>query len=222
MAEEIDVEQCNFRKFRSPMSLTLHRAKVISACRIPVGLPACPAVWLYPQAICKYTAIWSSCSIYIPWSLNSCDSFLRRKFENRAPTSCRLRPILWWSTISFQLHVKMAEETDLEKCNSRKSEASWPWPWPWIESRSHWCAYVVEVYPHTKLDRNRKNYLWTYRPTHPSQYETKQIFLHQVSCVCLKHPQQTQTKSLLMLQYHSLSQLLQSNFNTGIFALVIE
>ena len=23
------------------------------------------------------------------------------------------------------------------------------------------CAYVVEIYPHTTLDRNRKNYLWT-------------------------------------------------------------
>ena len=28
---------------------------------------------------------------------------------------------------------------------------------------SQWCAYLVEVYPHTKLDRNRKkNFLWTY------------------------------------------------------------
>jgi len=29
-------------------------------------------------------------------------------------------------------------------------------------SRSHWRAYVVEVYPHTKLDGNRKNFLWMY------------------------------------------------------------
>jgi len=28
--------------------------------------------------------------------------------------------------------------------------------------KSCWCAYPVEVYPHTKLDRNRKkNFLWT-------------------------------------------------------------
>jgi len=28
-------------------------------------------------------------------------------------------------------------------------------------SRSHWCAYPVEVYPHTELTRNRKKILWT-------------------------------------------------------------
>jgi len=28
--------------------------------------------------------------------------------------------------------------------------------------KSHWCAYVVEVYPHTKLDGNWKNFLWLY------------------------------------------------------------
>ena len=42
------------------------------------------------------------------------------------------------------------------------SEALWPWPWPWIRSRSHWCAYLVKVYPHTKLRQNWKNFLWMY------------------------------------------------------------
>jgi len=40
-----------------------------------------------------------------------------------------------------------------------------PWPWPWIGPRSYWSAYLVEVYPHTKLGQYRKNFLWTYRHT---------------------------------------------------------
>jgi len=62
-------------------------------------------------------ALWNSCNIDILWSLKSCDSFLRRKFENRAPTCCRLGPTLSSSTISFELQAKMVEEIDLEKCN---------------------------------------------------------------------------------------------------------
>ena len=38
-------------------------------------------------------------------------------------------------------------------------EAPWPWRWPWIRSSSHRCAYVVEVYPHTNLDANQKNFV---------------------------------------------------------------
>ena len=38
--------------------------------------------------------LWKSCNIDIPWRLKSCDSLLRRKFKNRAPTSSRLGPIL--------------------------------------------------------------------------------------------------------------------------------
>jgi len=55
-------------------------------------------------------------NIDIPWSLNSVDTFPRRKFENRPPISCRPGPILSMSTISFELHVKVAEEIDLEMC----------------------------------------------------------------------------------------------------------
>jgi len=62
-------------------------------------------------------AIWSSCNIDIQWSLNSHHSFLKRTFENRSPASCRLGPTLSQTTISFELHAKMAEEIDLEKCN---------------------------------------------------------------------------------------------------------
>ena len=53
----------------------------------------------------------------IPWSLNCSDTFPRMKFENRAPTGCRPGPILSTSTISFELHVKVAEEIDVEMCS---------------------------------------------------------------------------------------------------------
>jgi len=39
------------------------------------------------------------------------------KFENRAPTGCRPGPILSTSTISFELHAKVAEEIDVETCS---------------------------------------------------------------------------------------------------------
>jgi len=116
MAEEIRVEKCNFRKFRSPvtLTLTLGRVKVTSAYSVRVRLPARPTVWLCRQAIRIYMAIWSSCNIEISWSLNSCDSFIRRKFENWALTRCRLVPIQSSPTISFELHLKMAVEINLE------------------------------------------------------------------------------------------------------------
>ena len=47
--------------------------------------------------------------------MNSHDSFLKRKFENAALTSCRLGPVLSCSTTAFELHAEMAEEIDLEK-----------------------------------------------------------------------------------------------------------
>jgi len=57
-------------------------------------------------------AIWISWNIDIQRSLNSRDSFPTRKFKNRATTSCRPGPILSPSTISSELHTKMAEETE--------------------------------------------------------------------------------------------------------------
>ena len=58
-----------------------------------------------------------SWNIDIPWSLNSSDTFPTRKFENRASTGCRSGSILSTSTISFDLHAKVAEEIDLEVCS---------------------------------------------------------------------------------------------------------
>jgi len=69
-------------------------------------------------------AIWMSWNIDIRRSLNSRDSFRRRKFKNLAPTSCSPGPILSPPTISFELHAKTAEGIDLEKCNFRNFGSS--------------------------------------------------------------------------------------------------
>ena len=50
-------------------------------------------------------------------SLNSRASFPRKKVENRSQTSCSPGPILSLTNISFVLHPKMAEKTDLEMCS---------------------------------------------------------------------------------------------------------
>ena len=59
-----------------------------------------------------------SWNIDIPWSLNSVDTFprTRRKFEKWPPRSCRPGPIglLSISTVSFELHAKVAEEIYVE------------------------------------------------------------------------------------------------------------
>ena len=69
-------------------------------------------------------AIWISSNIDIGRSLNSRDSFPRWKFKNRAPTRCSPCPVLWPPTINFELHAKMAEEIDLEKCTFRNFGSS--------------------------------------------------------------------------------------------------
>jgi len=56
--------------------------------------------------------------------LDSHDRCPRRKFKNQAPTSCSPGHILSPATISFELHAKMAEEIDLEKCNFRNFGSS--------------------------------------------------------------------------------------------------
>ena len=86
-------------------------------------------------------------------SLNSRDSFPRWKFKNRAPISCSSGPMLWPSTISFELHTKMAEEINLEKCTFRKfgSSMTLTWTLDWVEvarltedtSQSEWCSFKI-------------------------------------------------------------------------------
>jgi len=58
-----------------------------------------------------------SWNIDIPWSLNCSYTFSRRKLVNQALKGCRPGPILSTSTISFELHEKVAEEIDLEMCS---------------------------------------------------------------------------------------------------------
>jgi len=69
----------------------------------------------YDCSITQYwnMAIWISWNIDITWSLNSRDSFPRRKLNNRAPTSYRPSVVLSPATISIELHAKVAEEIDL-------------------------------------------------------------------------------------------------------------
>jgi len=62
-------------------------------------------------------AIWISWNIDIRRNLNSRDSFPGRRFENLAPTSCRPVAIVSLSTISFDVHAKVAEEINLEMCS---------------------------------------------------------------------------------------------------------
>jgi len=62
-------------------------------------------------------AVWISWNIDNQQSLNSCDSFPRRKFKNRASTRCSPGPVLSPPTNRFELYAKTVEEIDLEKCN---------------------------------------------------------------------------------------------------------
>jgi len=57
-------------------------------------------------------------------SLNSRDSFPRRKFKNRAQANCSPGPILLPPAMSFELHAKTVEEIDQEKCNFRNFGSS--------------------------------------------------------------------------------------------------
>jgi len=96
----------------------------ISTYTIRIGLPACPTIWLYSLMHCWNIAVRISWNIDILRSLNSHDSFPKRKFENRAQTSYRLGVIKSLPTISFEFHAKTAEEIDLEKCNFRNFRSS--------------------------------------------------------------------------------------------------
>jgi len=61
----------------------------------------------------------------------------------------------------------MAEEIDLEKCNFWNFRSRLTLDRMEI---THWCAYLVEVYPHTELDRNRQNFLRTHGRTDTPEF----------------------------------------------------
>jgi len=91
-------------------------------------------------------AIWITWNIDIPQSLNSRDSFPRRKFENQAPTSCRPGAILWLSTISFELSESSGGDIPRNvQLWAIVESSNAPWPWPWIGSRSHQHTQYVRV-----------------------------------------------------------------------------
>jgi len=107
----------------SAIRFELH-AKMVEEIDLDYSIVGLVMTWRYIQWKEKINmAIWILWNIDIRRSLNSRDSFPRRKFENWAPTSCRPCPILnmsqTWSAIRFELHAKMVEEIDLEKCNFR-------------------------------------------------------------------------------------------------------
>ena len=62
-------------------------------------------------------AIWILWNIDIQRSLNCRDSFPGRQFKNRTLKSCRPCAVVSLSTISFDVHAKVAEETDLQMCS---------------------------------------------------------------------------------------------------------
>jgi len=121
VVEEIDLEMCivgNCRKFKcfATLTLTLDRVKVTSTYTVHVELPTCQP--------CDYSvthygnmAAWISWNTDIGRSLNSRDSFPRRKFKNWAQTSCSRGPILSPWTISIELHAKVAEEIEEQMCS---------------------------------------------------------------------------------------------------------
>jgi len=120
MAEEIDPEMCNYGqlskvKMLRDLDLGSGQGHInINTSTVRVRLPAC-GVTRY-----RNMAIWISWNMDIRRSLNSRDSFPRRKFKNWTQTSCSPGPILSPSTISFELHSKTAEKINLEKCNFLK------------------------------------------------------------------------------------------------------
>jgi len=95
-------------------------------------------------------------------SLNSCDSFRRRKFKNWAQTSCSPGPVLSPPTISFELHAKTAEEIDVEKCNFGNFGGSVTLTLDQVEvTLVHMCGRVVP----THQIRLKSENLWMYGQT---------------------------------------------------------
>jgi len=158
MAEEIDLEMCSFHKFSEVQKLrdldlgsgqghfSIHNTRRTDSVPNHVTV-ASHTIEIWPF---EFREI----SIFGWRSLNSRDSFARRKLKNRTLLGYSPCPILSPPTISFELHAKTTEEIDVETKSAIFTTTEAPWPWP--------CAYVVELYPHTKLDRNQKSvYRWT-------------------------------------------------------------
>ena len=90
------------------MTLTLDRVKVICICRT-TSVPNHVTVASPSAEICGYLNV-----VKYRHSVNVSDTFPRRKFKNWPPRKCRPGPILSISTVSFELHAKVAEEIYVE------------------------------------------------------------------------------------------------------------
>ena len=76
-------------------------------------------------------------------------------------------------SISFELHAEMAEEIDLEKCTFRNFGSFMTLTLTLDRVEVTLVAYVVEVYPHTKLDGNRKKLFVDVRTDTPEFQSTR-------------------------------------------------
>jgi len=116
MAEKIDLQMCSYGQFSEVqmlrgLDLNLRSGQghinIHSKCRTNYQLAQPCDCSITHNGI---VAIWISWNIDIRRSLNSRDSFPRRKFKNRTPTSCSPGPILSLSTIRFGIHAKTTDK----------------------------------------------------------------------------------------------------------------
>jgi len=107
-----------FGNYEAPVTLTLDWVKVTSAYTIRVGLShAQPSDFSLTHY--RNITIWILWNIDILRSLNSCDSFPRRKFQNQAQTSCRLGAIVsGWSLQNFSRLSVQAGLNQVSKFNA--------------------------------------------------------------------------------------------------------
>jgi len=117
-------------------------------------------------------AIWISWNINILRSLNSRDSFPKRKFLNRAQTSCRPGPIRSLPTIRFELHAKMAEERP-RIVQFLELQKPWDLDLDLRSDRGHTGAHIRSRSTHTpnyiQIGNTScgRTEVHTYRQTHP-------------------------------------------------------
>jgi len=65
------------------------------------------------------------------------------------------------NTISFELHAKIVEEINLEKCNFQNFRSSVTLILTLDPVEVILVGISGQGLPYTKLDRNQKNFLWT-------------------------------------------------------------
>jgi len=111
MAEEIDVETCSYGQ--------LSDVQMVRDLDLDLGSGQGHANILHStyRTTCTPNHMTVALRSTEIWPFEFRDSLPGRKFENRTPTSWRPRAIVSQSTISFDVHAKVAEEIDLEMCS---------------------------------------------------------------------------------------------------------